>query len=201
MFVESIKPEEIEQLETAVFPGRITIITEKGEDYDRAVRHLASSRMIGFDTETKPVFQPHQPRCHTALLQLSSETEAFLFRLHSLGIPDDLAAILSDKSITKIGAAVYDDINGLQHYNHFHAHRFMDLQQFGEKYGIKDKSVRKMAAIILGVKVSKAQQCSNWEASELSAAQQQYAATDAWICLKMYKALLAAPQIKSDSND
>lgn len=201
MFAESITPEEIEPLETAVFPGRISVITSRGEEYDRAIRHLSSRRMIGFDTETKPVFQPHQPRCHTALLQLSSETEAFLFRLHSLGIPDDLAAILSDGSITKIGAAVTDDIHGLQHYNRFQARRFMDLQLFGEKYGIKDKSVRKMGAIILGLKVSKAQQCSNWEAPELSQAQQQYAATDAWICLKMYKALLASPQIERRESD
>lgn len=201
MYVESIKPEDIEPLETAVFPGRITIITQKGEEYDRAVKHLSEQRFIGFDTETKPVFQPHQPRCHTALLQLSSDTEAFLFRLHSLGIPDDLAAIMADPSITKIGAAVQDDIHGLQHYNRFQARRFMDLQQFGEKYGIKDKSVRKMAAIILGLKVSKTQQCSNWEAAELSPAQQQYAATDAWICLKMYKALLASPQVEKKEED
>ena len=200
MYQESIKPEEIEPLELAVFPGRITVITERGEEYDRAVKHLAEQRFIGFDTETKPVFQPHQPRCHTALLQLSSETEAFLFRLHSLGIPDDLAAIMADPHITKIGAAVLDDIHGLQHYNRIQAGRFMDLQQFGDNYGIKDKSVRKMAAIILGLKVSKAQQCSNWEAAELSPAQQQYAATDAWICLKMYKALLASPQVKRDND-
>ena len=68
----------------------------------------------------------------------------------------------------------------------------MDLQWFAEKYGIKDKSVKKLTAIILGRKVSKAQQLSNWEAVELSRAQQLYAATDAWICLKMYKALLGS---------
>ena len=52
-----------------------------------------------------------------------------------------------------------------------------------------------MAAIILGRKVSKAQQCSNWEADPLSEAQQLYAATDAWICVMMYKALLATPRL------
>ena len=49
-----------------------------------------------------------------------------------------------------------------------------------------DKSVKKMAAIILGVKISKTQQLSNWEAESLSPAQQSYAATDAWICREMY---------------
>jgi ribonuclease D len=193
MFRETITPEEIEQLELAAFPGRISVITGPGPELDHAVAHLGAQRIIGFDTETKPVFQAGQPRHYTALLQLSSETEAFLFRLHELGLPQEIADLMADPGITKIGAAVGEDIHGLQHYRHFEPHRFMDLQPFGERYGIKEKSVRKMAAIILGRKVSKAQQCSNWEADPLSDAQLLYAATDAWICVRMYKALLAAP--------
>lgn len=195
MYQETITPEEIEQLDLASFPGRITVITGPGSDLDHAVEHLSAQRFIGFDTETKPVFQAHQPRHHTALLQLSSETEAFLFCLHDLGLPKAVADIMSDPYITKIGAAIGDDIRGLQHYLSFMPRRFMDLQSFGSQYGIKEKSVRKMAAIILGRKVSKAQQCSNWEARPLSEAQQVYAATDAWICVKMYKALLASKRV------
>ncbi len=195
MFRETISPEEIEPMDLAAFPGRITVITGPGPELDHAVAHLSAQRFIGFDTETKPVFQPHQPRHHTALLQLSSETEAFLFRLQELGLPKAVADIMANPYITKIGAAVGEDIHGLQHYCPFEPHRFMDLQSFGANYGIQEKSVRKMAAIILGCKVSKAQQCSNWEADPLSDAQQLYAATDAWICVKMYKALLASQRV------
>ena len=191
-FRESITPEEIEGLEMISFPGEIQVITEEDERYRAAIRDLSSCRMIGFDTETKPVFQPHAPRCATALLQLSSEETSYLFRLHTLGVPDSLADILASRSITKVGAAVADDVRGLQRYNHFEAARFMDLQRFAEQYGIKDKSVKKLAAIILGRRVSKAQQLSNWEAPQLSFPQQLYAATDAWICLVMYKSLLAS---------
>ena len=194
MYQETITPEEIELLDLAAFPGRITVVSQRDSDFEHAVQHLSAQRLIGFDTETKPVFQPHQPRHETALLQLSSETEAFLFRLHALGLPREIADILSDPHITKIGAAVGEDIHGLQRYCAFEPHRFMDLQSFGSEFGIKEKSVRKMAAIILGCKVSKAQQCSNWEADPLSDAQLLYAATDAWICVKMYKALLASQQ-------
>ena len=191
-FKESITPEEIESLELISFPGEIKIITESGAAFDDAIEDLAASRIIGFDTETKPVFQPHAPRCPTALLQLSNEDTAYLFRLHTLGVPAPLADILASPSITKVGAAVADDVRGLQHYNRFEAARFMDLQRFAEAYGITDKSVKKLTGIILGRRVSKAQQLSNWEASTLSYAQQLYAATDAWICLMMYKALLAS---------
>ncbi|MCF0173252.1 MAG: 3'-5' exonuclease domain-containing protein 2 [Bacteroidales bacterium] len=191
-YKESITPEEIEEMELISFPGEIITITKLDEAYEAAIRDLASSRMIGFDTETRPIFDPNVPRHSTALLQLSNEHRSYLFRLHKTGIPDDLSAILASDSITKIGAAVYDDIRGLQHFNKFKAARFMDLQKFVENYGIKDKSVRKLAAIILGRKVSKTQQCSNWENHELTNAQKLYAATDAWICLVMYKALLAS---------
>ena len=86
-----------------------------------------------------------------------------------------------------------DDIYGLRRHTDFVPRRFMDLQNFADKYGISDKSVKKLTAIILGKRISKAQQCSNWEAENLSEAQQLYAATDAWICLKMYKELLSHP--------
>jgi len=52
--------------------------------------------------------------------------------------------------------------------------------------------VKKMAAIILGVRISKTQQLSNWEAETLSESQCKYAATDAWVCREMYKKLLAS---------
>ena len=179
-------------MDIVAFNGPISIISTRGKAFDDAIAHLSSCRMIGFDTETKPIFNNKTQRCGTALLQLSSETNSYLFRLHKLGLPQELADILASNSITKIGAAVLDDIRGLQRYNYFEAARFMDLQTFVEKYGIKDKSVKKLSAIILGKKVSKAQQLSNWEAPELLEPQQLYAATDAWICLVMYKVLLGS---------
>ena len=196
MFRETVSPEEIESFDLISFPGKIHVISsDKGPDYEYAVNYLNSQRIIGFDTETRPVFTPHTPRNKTALLQLSGKDEAFLFRLNKMGLPKEVADIMADRTITKVGAAVIDDIRGLCEHRRFAAGRFIDLQELGSYYGIKEKSVRKMAAIIFGKKVSKKEQCSNWEASKLSDAQQQYAATDAWICLKMYKALLASPTI------
>ena len=52
-----------------------------------------------------------------------------------------------------------------------------------------------MSAIILGYKISKTQQLSNWEAETLSESQQLYAATDAWVCREMYNVLM-----KSEKN-
>lgn len=105
-------------------------------------------------------------------------------------IPRLLCRILADGRILKIGAAVRDDVLGLEKHHNFTPRGFVDLQKIVWEYGIKDKSVKKMGAIILGFRISKTQQLSNWEAETLSQAQQVYAATDAWICREMYLRLL-----------
>lgn len=189
-FAESISVEEIEQLELATFDGPIVVIDQVNEEYAEAVDYLSSQSIIGFDTETKPCFHANQPRNKMALLQLSGPDKAYLFRLHAVGLPKPVAAILADPKIVKVGAAVKDDIRGLQKYFKFTPKSFVDLQIIGQDYGIQDKSVKKMAAIIMGVKVSKAQQLSNWEAPALSGAQLKYAAIDAWICREMYLKLI-----------
>ena len=97
----------------------------------------------------------------------------------------------ADPSIIKVGAAVRDDIHGLNWYSSFEAGGFADLQTIAEKFGIEEKSVRKMSAIILGIRVSKSQQLSNWESSRLSDAQLRYAAIDAWVCRQMYLKLMS----------
>ena len=126
-----------------------------------------------------------------ALLQLSTENKAFIFRLQPLGLPEELRSILENPAIIKVGAAVKDDINGLNTYSMFEARGFADLQTIAEKFGIEEKSVRKMSAIILGIRVSKSQQLSNWESSRLSQAQLKYAAIDAWVCRQMYVKLMS----------
>ncbi len=190
MYRSTITNEEIEKLPFAAFQGEINVIdSPNGDAYREAIEYLSSQRAIGFDTETKPCFVSNRPRNRVALLQLSGADKAYLFRLPKTGIPQDLADILSDKKIYKIGAAVGDDVSGLNRYANFKPMGFIDLQSKVEQFGIEQKSVKRMAAIILGVRISKSQQLSNWESSMLSPAQQKYAAIDAWICLQMWNRL------------
>ena len=190
MFQISISPEEISALELASFPGDIVVVDEQGPALDSAIRYLKRQRILGFDTETRPTFTPDQHSTGTALLQLSGPGKAFLFRLKKTGLPRPLAAILANPAIVKVGAATRDDIKGLQRITRFAPKNFVDLQSIVADYGIRDKSVKKMTAIILGVKISKAQQLSNWEAEHLSESQRRYAATDAWVCREMYRKLM-----------
>ncbi|MBO4624048.1 MAG: 3'-5' exonuclease domain-containing protein 2 [Bacteroidales bacterium] len=192
MFQVSISPEEIAALELASFPGEIVLVDAEDEVFDQAVRYLKKQKVLGFDTETRPTFSPDQHSTGTALLQLSGSGKAFLFRLKKCGLPRSLASILANPIILKVGAATLDDVRGLQKITKFAPKGFVDLQNMVWEYGIRDKSVKKMTAIILGVKISKAQQLSNWEAEKLSESQQKYAATDAWVCREMYLKLQAS---------
>ncbi len=191
-FASSITADEIEALEIATFPGEITVVpSASSPEFFQAMEYLAAQDVIGFDTETKPCFVPKVPRNKMAILQLSGPDKAYIFRLQQVGVPPKLAALLGSPRILKIGAAVHDDIRGLQEYRKFVPKGFVDLQRLAPSFGIEEKSVRKMAAIILKKRVSKSQQLSNWESSHLSEAQLRYAAIDAWICREMYYKLNA----------
>ena len=192
MFIESIKPEQIEKLEYDSFPGKIHVIDSVGAEFNRAIAYLRSQKIIGFDTETRPTFTPNQPRYGVALLQLSGPEKAFLFRINKMGMHRRLCSLLANPKVLKVGAAIHDDIRGLQKHQEFKPASFVDLQKIVCEWGIRDKSVKKMAAIIMGIRISKTQQLSNWEAETLSESQCRYAATDAWVCREMYLRLMAS---------
>ena len=192
MYKISITPEEIEKMEMGSFPGEIVVIDHQGLGFFRALDYLRKQKILGFDTESRPNFSPQHHHYGVALLQLSGPDRAYLFRIKNLKMYKRLFKVLADERVIKVGAAVNDDIHGLQRYCDFKPKSFVDLQRIVWEYGIKDKSVKKMAAIILGVRISKTQQLSNWEAEHLSESQQKYAATDAWVCREMYKKLISS---------
>ena len=213
MYKITISAEEIEKMEMVSFPGQIIVIDKPGESMDKAVAYLRRQSVLGFDTESRPCFSADQPHYGVALLQLSSARRAYLFRIKKCGMSKALCRLLANPRIVKVGAAVHDDLRGLKRLHGFEPDGFVDLQKIGWEYGIKDKAVKKMAANILGIRISKTQQLSNWEADKLSEAQQKYAATDAWVCREMYLKLLQSekhpltseqlmpPPPKTESND
>lgn len=187
MFKESISTEELKELPLRQFDGHISLIDHISKVGD-AVRFLAQQRVLGFDTETRPSFKKgHINR--VALLQLSTESHAFLFRLNLIGLPDSLKELLQSESIIKSGIAIRDDIKALQGLSRFKPGGFVELQDEVKDYGIQDFSLKKMAGIILGYRISKTQQLSNWEAPILTEPQLVYAATDAWISYKIFENL------------
>ncbi len=189
MFASTIDNHVMESLPQVELKGQIITVTTRNQAA-QAARYLSRRPVLGFDTETKPRFSSGRMYM-PALLQLSDGTCSYLIHLKKTGLPSEILAILSDPAILKVGAAVRDDIAGLQRYAPFDPAGFIDLQDMVQEYGIVEKSVKKMSAIILGKRISKSQQITNWEAYPLSGAQELYAATDAYVCYSIYNTLIA----------
>jgi ribonuclease D len=187
MYRESIDKEELAELPLIQFEGKISLVESK-EDYLRSIEFLSQQKMLGFDTETKPAFKKGVFN-EVALLQLSTAEHAFLFRLNKIGLPNGLKEILENPAIQKIGVAIRDDIKALQKLNNFKPGGFIELQDHVKDFGINDFSLKKLSAIVLGFRISKSQRITNWEAPDLTEAQQIYAATDAWISHRIYESL------------
>lgn len=184
----NISNDELNALPLAEFRGRILVVDD-AESMVEAEGVLVGQALLGVDTETRPSFKKGVVH-KMALLQVSTMDVAVLFRLNKVDLSDKIKTVMENESVKKIGAALKDDLRGLQSsQGAMKVKGFIDLQSEIGKWGIEDKSVKKMAGIVVGVKVSKAQRLSNWEANSLTVAQQQYAAIDAWICLLIYKKL------------
>jgi ribonuclease D len=186
-YKETITAEEIKELDLSWFEGEIFLI-DNLKKFNEVLPGLKSSKVLGFDTETKPSFKKGRKN-KVSLIQLANDKIACLFRINRIGIPAELAAILSDPGIIKSGVAIHDDIRVLSGIRKFNPAGFIDLQAFVKSYGIESSGLKKLAAIVLGFRISKRQQVTDWEAVQLSEAQQIYAATDAWVCCEIYNKL------------
>jgi ribonuclease D len=183
----TIDNDSVAALEAARFGGRIVIV-DKMEDVEAAYNDLKSHTMIGFDTETRPSFRAGVSY-KVGLLQLSTPDTCYLIRLSHIRLDNRILKILGSRQILKVGADVSGDIRALHALRNFNADGFVDLQVEASRWGIEEKSLRKLSAIVLNKRVSKAQRLSNWEAESLTPQQQEYAATDAWICPEILKEL------------
>lgn len=187
MFQENITKEELDELPLKAFEGNIVLVDDPVK-LEAAVEELILQKMIGFDTETKPSFKRGQVN-QVALLQLATAEKAYLFRINKIGLPLLLKGVLTHPKVIKVGVAIHDDIKGLQRISPFKPAGFIELQEAVKGFGIQDFSLKKIAGIVLGLRISKSQRLTNWEADELTEAQQCYAATDAWVAFRILHTL------------
>lgn len=178
---------DIAALPRVLFEGRIFVIQTE-QEAQKAVSYLLSQPLLGFDTETRPSFRPG-PMRSVALLQVATQDTCFLFRLNRIGFPQALVELLGDRRIPKIALSWKDDTKQLLRLQRFEMGDFVELQSYVREFGIEDASLQKLYANVFGQKISKGQQLSNWENDVLSEAQQRYAATDAWACVRLYEEL------------
>lgn len=177
----------MKELPKTFFPGRIYVVQSEAE-IEKAVAYLQSKSVLGIDSETRPSFTKGQMH-KVALLQIASEECCFLFRLNMTGLSQPLIDLLENPKVIKVGLSLKDDFLMLHKRAAFKQESCIELQDYVRQFGIEDKSLQKIYAILFEEKISKSQRLSNWEADVLSDRQKQYAATDAWACLNIYNLL------------
>ena len=198
MFQKEITKEEINELPLRKYEGQI-ILTTDDEQQATIFEELSQHEVVGFDTETKPAFK-RGVRHEVSLIQLAIPHKVFLIRLNHTGFTPELAAFFADHQVRKVGISIKDDLRHLarlgdQHHLRFDPHHILDLNDTAKHLGVPHMGVKKLTAIFLGFRVSKAQQTSNWENPQLTEQQKRYAATDAWVCLEIYQRLVSLGQL------
>lgn len=184
---ERISSDEVNALPMQAYEGEIILI-DANEEVEAAVAEIEQHSVVGFDTESRPAFKKGESH-PVSLLQFATPNKVYLFRVNLIGMPERVSDLLSNSKLIKLGIALHDDIKDLRKLGVANPNGFQDIHSFIKDKGVINTGLRKLAGMILGFRISKSQQTSNWENEILNERQQVYAATDAWVCLKIYERL------------
>ncbi len=190
-FSRRMSKDEINACPMEGWTGPVSVVRTEDE-LATAMDKLADHTLLGFDTETRPAYikgQTYLP----SLLQLASATDVFIFQFKHLGLAKPLRDLLADPAIIKTGVGLKYDHRELAKISPFKAAGFVDLGDRAKEAGILNHGLRGLAAVLLGFRISKGAQTSNWAKDVLTPQQVQYAATDAWVGRKLYLALTKEP--------
>ena len=183
-FAQRMTKEEINTCPVRRWEGAVHVVRTPAE-LSQAVRALAEETILGFDTEPRPAY--HKGESYLpSLLQLAGENEVFLFQLKHLGLPEPLREILANSKVVKAGVALAYDLQELHKLARFRPAGFVDLGSLAEEAEIKNHGLRGLAAVLLGFRIAKGAQTSNWARDVLDPIQIRYAATDAWVGRELY---------------
>jgi len=183
-FRHKLDREEINRFPIARYTGATHIVNDPSQLHG-AMQRLSRYPVLGFDTETRPSFRKGE-RYDPSLLQLGTPDDVYIFQIQRLPPSDELWDLLADPDVVKAGVAVRDDIRELQQLREFEPAGFIDLGSVAQQAGLQTRGLRNMSANLLGFRIAKGAQRSNWAAHELTARQTTYAATDAWISRELY---------------
>ncbi len=179
-----ISKDEINLLPTGQYDGDVVFV-DRTSQIQPTLNDLFAEPVLGFDTETKPAYKKGE-KYDPAVLQLATADRVFVYQLSKTGLTEGLAAVLADASIVKTGVAIMRDFEELQALRSFKPKGMVELAQRARALGLKNEGLRGLTALLLGFRISKSAQRSNWGAGTLTDKQIQYAATDAWVGRKLY---------------
>jgi ribonuclease D len=163
-------------------------IIENERDAEDALKALENETCLGFDTESNPIFRKGEVSPGPTLIQLATESKAFLFPTRFPSAVISAGKILSNQNIKKVGFGLSGDNKELRTKLNINIVNTEDLSVklknlAGEKNSI---GARAAVAMVLKARLGKGAQKSNWGAYPLKHNQILYAANDAHsaICIE-----------------
>ena len=181
---KKITSEEIRKYPLFSYGGKVAIV-QSLEDTQQAITKLLKCSVLGFDTETRPVFKKGRSN-PTSLIQLAGGKGVYLFQLNRIETIEPLLPLFENAEIVKTGIGIADDIKALQKIHPFEPKGFVDSASLSSSLGIINTGLRPLVALLLKKRISKGAQTSNWAANQLRESQIRYAATDAWVSRELY---------------
>lgn len=191
-----ISKEDINKLPLFQYSGKVILVNSQ-ETLESAFEELNKETVLGFDTETRPSFKKGV-FYDISIMQFGTLDVVYIFQIAKLKSLEKFISLFSNPKIIKAGIAIRDDLIGLKKLIPFKDQGFFEITNLSTKLGITNKGLRGLAALVLGKRISKKAQISNWAREDLSKEQINYAATDAWACRQIYITLTA---LLDDSSD
>jgi hypothetical protein len=181
--LDNINKHTDENLPNYTLKGKKTHIIRDEKSLNDAVVSLEKSKILGFDTEQKPIFQKGVPPSKIAIIQMSNATDCYIFQVHLIRNIKPLLNIITNKNIVKVGIGLNGDNSAL--YNEFRI-RPRCCIDFGSLFKSKmaypnDIGAKKSVLLFLNQNLQKSKRISrsNWENQKLSDTQVKYASEDA----------------------
>lgn len=166
------------------YAGEVRLVASP-EHAEQAMEDIRQEGVVGFDTETRPAFRKgevHLP----CLVQVATARAVYLFQLPRMDFSAMVAEFISAPGIVKVGVSVGHDLRQLKQVFPFETSSVLDAGAVARRHGLRQTGLRNLAGIFLGIRIPKGNRTSNWAAPRLSAAQINYAATDAWACRELF---------------
>jgi len=179
-----ISREALAELPIRRYEGPVSLVTTLPE-LAEARADLRGERVVGLDTETRPAFSKGEVYL-PCLVQAATARAVYLFQLSRIEVFPALTELLASPSVVKAGVGIANDMLQLKKVFPFTVENTLDLGVIARRRGMGQSGVRNLAGMLLGLRIPKGNRTSNWAAPQLSPAQINYAATDAWACRELY---------------
>jgi RNA polymerase sigma factor for flagellar operon FliA len=159
-------------------------------DAEHALRALLACDAVGFDTESKPTFLKGEVSTGPHLVQLATDTHAYLFQIGASPAVHVLKAVLEAPQVLKVGFGLADDIKRVKVKLAIDIVNIVDLATVLRQPGQRNPVGAKTAvARFFGTALKKSKKITttNWALPRLSEQQILYAADDAHVALRIYR--------------